>query len=62
MPYYSQTDWVDMTEMAGWVSPKYAAVAREIHPDIIKSFRDNYVLEFLGLPEQHHSPHYCGYC
>ncbi|KAA6324634.1 Endonuclease NucS [termite gut metagenome] len=30
-----------------------SAVAREIHPDITNSFKDSYVLEFLGLPESH---------
>ncbi|MBP3349319.1 MAG: DUF1016 family protein [Bacteroidaceae bacterium] len=32
---------------------KLSAIAKEKHPDIIKNFRDNYVLEFLGLPKQH---------
>lgn len=32
---------------------KLSAIAKETHPDIIKNFRDNYVLEFLGLPKQH---------
>lgn len=31
---------------------KLSPVAREIHPDITSSFKDNYIFEFLGLPEQ----------
>lgn len=26
---------------------------KEIHPNILNNFKDNYVLEFLGLPESH---------
>lgn len=32
---------------------KLSPVLREIHPDIANSFKDSYVLEFLGLPESH---------
>lgn len=32
---------------------KLSPVAKDVHPDIAGSFRDNYVLEFLGLPERH---------
>lgn len=28
-------------------------LARELHPSLLNTFKDNYVLEFLGLPEQH---------
>lgn len=30
---------------------KLSTIAKETHPDITKNFRDNYVLEFLGLPK-----------
>lgn len=33
--------------------PKLSALLREIHPKAEKVFKDNYTLEFLGLPEQH---------
>ena len=32
---------------------KLSAVLRELHPKIENNFKDNYVLEFLGLPIQH---------
>ena len=32
---------------------KLSAALRELHPDIKHAFKDNYVLEFLGLPEMH---------
>lgn len=32
---------------------KLSALARELHPDITNNFRDNYILEFLGLPLKH---------
>ncbi len=32
---------------------KLSAVLREIHPSIHNNFKDNYVLEFLGLPQEH---------
>jgi len=34
-------------------SQKLSAVLREIHPSINNNFKDNYVLEFLGLPQEH---------
>jgi predicted nuclease of restriction endonuclease-like (RecB) superfamily len=33
--------------------PKLSAALRELHPNIQHAFKDNYVLEFLGLPETH---------
>ncbi len=32
---------------------KLSAALRELHPSLSESFKDNYVLEFLGLPETH---------
>ncbi|MCP4113185.1 MAG: DUF1016 domain-containing protein [Desulfobacteraceae bacterium] len=32
---------------------KLSTVLRELHPDINFAFKDNYVLEFLGLPKEH---------
>lgn len=32
---------------------KLSPALKEIHPDITNSFKDSYVLEFLGLPEPH---------
>jgi len=32
---------------------KLSAVLRELHPDINNTLKDNYVLEFLGLPPEH---------
>ena len=32
---------------------KLSPVAREIHPAIAAAFKDRYVLEFLGLPDEH---------
>ncbi len=32
---------------------KISPVMREIHPNIFNAFKDDYVLEFLGLPESH---------
>jgi len=32
---------------------KLSAVLRESHPDVNNTLKDNYVLEFLGLPTQH---------
>lgn len=34
-------------------STKLSTVLRELHPAIQTTFKDNYVLEFLGLPETH---------
>lgn len=34
-------------------SQKLSAVLREIHPSMNDSFKDNYILEFLGLPQDH---------
>lgn len=34
-------------------APKLSAALREFHPAIGNEFKDNYVLEFLGLPESH---------
>lgn len=36
---------------------KVSAVLRESHPNINNTLKDNYVLEFLGLPMQHHESH-----
>ena len=36
---------------------KLSAVLRELHPSINNTFKDNYVLEFLGLPMQHDESH-----
>jgi predicted nuclease of restriction endonuclease-like (RecB) superfamily len=33
--------------------PKLSAVLRELHPNIVNTFKDSYVLEFLGLPPVH---------
>ncbi|NJR43700.1 MAG: DUF1016 domain-containing protein [Akkermansiaceae bacterium] len=33
--------------------PKLSAVLRELHPTIGSTFKDSYVLEFLGLPSVH---------
>lgn len=33
------------------------AVLKELHPDISNTLKDNYVLEFLGLPTQHNEGH-----
>ncbi len=33
--------------------PKLSATLRELHPNIQYAFKDNYVLEFLGLPKTH---------
>ena len=35
------------------LAAKLSPVARELHPGIDKAFKDNYVLEFLGLPATH---------
>ncbi|WKJ89939.1 PDDEXK nuclease domain-containing protein [Methylomonas montana] len=35
------------------MSAKLSPLARELHPDIQQTFKDQYVLEFLGLPETH---------
>jgi len=40
-------------ERAALGEAKLSPVVREVHPDIQGVFKDNYVLEFLGLPEQH---------
>lgn len=32
---------------------KLSPIMRQIHPDIINSFKDSYVFEFLNLPEPH---------
>ncbi len=36
---------------------KLSAVLRELHPSITNTLKDNYVLEFLGLPMQHDESH-----
>ncbi|MFZ2889327.1 PDDEXK nuclease domain-containing protein [Sulfuricurvum sp.] len=36
---------------------KLSAVLRELHPMIDNTFKDSYVLEFLGLPTQHNESH-----
>ncbi len=36
---------------------KLSAVLRELHPSISNTLKDNYVLEFLGLPLQHNESH-----
>jgi predicted nuclease of restriction endonuclease-like (RecB) superfamily len=36
---------------------KLSAVLRELHPNINNTLKDNYVLEFLGLPMQHDERH-----
>ena len=36
---------------------KLSAVLRELHPNIGNTLKDNYVLEFLGLPMQHDEHH-----
>lgn len=36
---------------------KISAVLRELHPKINNTLKDNYVLEFLGLPLQHSESH-----
>ena len=36
---------------------KLSAVLRELHPNISNTLKDNYVLEFLGLPMQHNESH-----
>ena len=36
---------------------KLSAALRELHPNISGTFKDNYVLEFLGLPIQHDESH-----
>ncbi len=36
---------------------KMSAVLKELHPDISHALKDNYVLEFLGLPTQHNEGH-----
>lgn len=40
-------------ERAQLSQPKLSAVLRELHPAAGQVFKDNYVLEFLGLPEEH---------
>jgi predicted nuclease of restriction endonuclease-like (RecB) superfamily len=39
------------------VNQKLSAVLRELHPTINNTLKDNYVLEFLGLPTQHGESH-----
>jgi len=34
-------------------NPKLSTALRELHPSINQTFKDQYVLEFLGLPESH---------
>lgn len=36
---------------------KLSAVLRELHPNISNTLKDNYVLEFLGLPMRHNESH-----
>ena len=40
-------------ERAALSNQKLSAVLRELHPLANNCFKDNYVLEFLGLPEEH---------
>jgi predicted nuclease of restriction endonuclease-like (RecB) superfamily len=35
------------------LAAKLSPVARELHPNIVNTFKDSYVLEFLGLPPVH---------
>ena len=35
------------------IGAKLSPVVRELYPDVNQVFKDNYVLEFLGLPEAH---------
>lgn len=32
---------------------KLSALAKQLHPDISRNFKDQYILEFLGLPSKH---------
>lgn len=42
---------------AAWGNQKLSAVLRELHPNINNTLKDNYVLEFLGLPVQYNEDH-----
>lgn len=44
-------------ERAELGNQKLSAVLRELHPNIHNTLKDNYVLEFLGLPKQHAESH-----
>jgi len=41
----------------GMIGAMLSPVARELHPGIGNTFKDNYVLEFLGLPPVHSENH-----
>ena len=42
--------WFERSLLEG---PKLSTPLRELHPGMNETFKDNYVLEFLGLPETH---------
>jgi predicted nuclease of restriction endonuclease-like (RecB) superfamily len=44
---------VSTFERSTLAAPKLSTVSRELHPSLNLAFKDNYVLEFLGLPEAH---------
>ncbi len=39
------------------IGAKLSPTVRELHPTIKNTFKDYYVLEFLGLPSDHSAPH-----
>jgi predicted nuclease of restriction endonuclease-like (RecB) superfamily len=39
------------------IEAKLSPVVRELHPSIGSTFKDSYVLEFLGLPPEHSESH-----
>lgn len=40
-------------ERAALGNSKLSPAVRELYPDIVQAFKDSYVLEFLGLPDDH---------
>jgi predicted nuclease of restriction endonuclease-like (RecB) superfamily len=44
---------VSTFERTTLTAPKLSTVSRELHPSLNLAFKDNYVLEFLGLPDAH---------
>ena len=44
---------VSLFERTALNAPKLSTPLRELHPNLSHAFKDNYVLEFLGLPEAH---------
>jgi len=36
---------------------KLSALPRELNPDVTKAFKDNYIFEFLNLPEKYNEPY-----